>query len=389
LENGSATRTLFSHDGDRRVCGIVKDSWNGKEVSYYVEPKYKDVASKIFGNTPEMIDFYSKTLGVQYPWPKYAQVIVRDYVSGAMENTSATIHGEFVQRNERQLIDESHQDIIAHELFHQWFGDLVTCESWSNLPLNESFATYGEYLWNDYKYGKLYADVKLYRQAKGYFGESKRKNVNMIRHYYDDKEDMFDAHSYNKGGAILHMLRAQVGDEAFFASLQKYLTKKAFGTAEIHDLRLAFEEVTGRDMNKFFNQWFLQSGHPVLDIKYSSDEDSVYVDITQKHNADLGQVYNLPMKINVFYGDIVMTYPVVYKYVKQRFSFPALGLSRPSRYRCRTSFALREKRKQNTQTICFSISPQYALCYTSRSARWFERQYRKKRNSYSSVPFVA
>jgi aminopeptidase N len=344
LSNGLKTKSISNSDGTRTDVwkmdqqhvpylammaigefAVIKDSWNGKEVNYYVEPKYKDVASKIFGNTPEMIDFYSKTLGVQYPWPKYAQVVVRDYVSGAMENTSATIHGEFVQRNERQLIDESHQDIIAHELFHQWFGDLVTCESWSNLPLNESFATYGEYLWNEHKYGNLYADVKLYRQAKGYFSESKRKNVHMIRHYYDDKEDMFDAHSYNKGGAILHMLRSQVGDEAFFASLQKYLTKKAFGTAEIHDLRLAFEEVTGRDMNKFFNQWFLQSGHPVLDIKYSSDEDSVYVDITQKHNADLGQVYNLPMKINVFYGDIVMTYPVVYKYVKQRFSFPALG----------------------------------------------------------------
>jgi aminopeptidase N len=304
---------------------VIKDNWNGKEVSYYVEPKYKDVARKIFGNTPEMIEFYSNVLGLQYPWPKYTQVIVRDYVSGAMENTTATIHGEFVQRNERQLIDESHQDIIAHELFHHWFGDLVTSESWSNLPLNESFATYGEYLWNDYKYGKLYADAKQYRQTKGYFGESKRKNVNLIRFYYDDKEDMFDAHSYNKGGAILHMLRAQVGDEAFFASLQKYLTKKAYGTAEVHDLRLAFEEVTGRDMNKFFNQWFLQSGHPVLDVKYSSDEDSIYVDITQKHNIDLGQVYNLPMKINVFYGDVVMTYPVVYKYVKQRFSFPALG----------------------------------------------------------------
>lgn len=306
---------------------ITKDKWNNKEVNYYVEPEYKNVAQQIFGVTPEMITLYSKLLGVEYPWAKYAQVIVRDYVSGAMENTTATIHGEFVQRNQRQLIDEKHEDIIAHELFHQWFGDLVTCESWSNIPLNESFATYGEYLWNEYKHGKLYADWKQQRQVKGYFNESKnRKNVNMIRYYYNDKEDMFDAHSYNKGGAILHMLRNVVGDEAFFASLGLYLKKNAFKSVEIHDLRLALEEVTGRDMNKFFNQWFLQNGHPVLDIKYGYDHDSVYIEITQKHNTDNGQIFNLPMKINVHYNDVVMSYPVVFKYAKQKFSFPVLGL---------------------------------------------------------------
>jgi aminopeptidase N len=306
---------------------ITKDKWREKELSYFMEPEYKEVAKKIFGVTVEMMELYSKQLGVDFPWEKYAQVVVRDYVSGAMENTSATVHGEFVQRTNRQLIDEKHEDIIAHELYHQWFGDLVTCESWSNIPLNESFATYGEYLWNEHKHGKLYADWKQQRSIRGYFNESKnRKNVNLIRFYYDDKEDMFDAHSYNKGGAILHMLRNVVGDEAFFASLCLYLKKNAYKTVEIHDLRLAFEEVTGRDMNNFFNQWFLQNGHPVLDIKYGYDEDSVYVEMTQKHNTDNGQIFNLPMKINVYYNEVVMSYPVVFKYAKQKFSFPSMGL---------------------------------------------------------------
>jgi aminopeptidase N len=306
---------------------ITKDKWREKELSYFMEPEYKEVAKKIFGVTVEMMELYSKQLGVDFPWEKYAQVVVRDYVSGAMENTSATVHGEFVQRTNRQLIDEKHEDIIAHELYHQWFGDLVTCESWSNIPLNESFATYGEYLWNEHKHGKLYADWKQQRSIRGYFNESKnRKNVNLIRFYYDDKEDMFDAHSYNKGGAILHMLRNVVGDEAFFASLGLYLKKNAYKTVEIHDLRLAFEEVTGRDMNKFFNQWFLQNGHPVLDIKYGYDEDSVYVEMIQKHNTDNGQIFNLPMKINVHYNEVVMSYPVVFKYAKQKFAFPSMGL---------------------------------------------------------------
>src|SRR5690606_32031810 len=168
------------------------------EVNYYVEPEYASVAKNIFGITPEMLELYSNLLGVDYPWQKYAQIIVRDYVSGAMENTTATIHGEFVQRNARQLIDEKHEDIIAHELFHQWFGNLVTCESWSNLPLNESFATYGEYRWNAHKHGTFYADWKHERRIQGYFRESQRKNVDLIRFHYHNKEDMFDRHSYAK-----------------------------------------------------------------------------------------------------------------------------------------------------------------------------------------------
>ncbi|HEY0262800.1 MAG TPA: M1 family metallopeptidase, partial [Chitinophagales bacterium] len=231
---------------------IVKDKWRDKEVNYYVEPEFADVAKDIFGNTPEMMETFSKELGVDYAWQKYAQITARDYVSGAMENTSATLHGDFLQRTKRQLIDEKREDIIAHELFHQWFGDLVTCESWSNIPLNESFATYGEYLWNEHKYGNFYADWKQYAQAQAYFRESQFKNVDLIRYYYRNREDMFDRHSYSKGGAILKMLRAYVGDSAFFKSLNLYLKTNQFKSVEVHNLRLAFEEVTGRDMNTFF-----------------------------------------------------------------------------------------------------------------------------------------
>ncbi|PIZ06789.1 MAG: hypothetical protein COY57_00110, partial [Flavobacteriales bacterium CG_4_10_14_0_8_um_filter_32_5] len=133
---------------------VVKDKWRNIEVNYYVEEAFEPYAKDIFGLTPEMIEFYSNILGVDYPWQKYHQVVVRDYVSGAMENTSAVIFGDFVYQTKREMIDgSSGEDVIAHELFHHWFGDLVTCESWSNLPLNESFATYSEFLWNEYKHG--------------------------------------------------------------------------------------------------------------------------------------------------------------------------------------------------------------------------------------------
>ncbi len=283
----------------RKVTG---DPWNGKEISYYVEPEYEEHASHIFANTKEMIEFYSNKLGVAFPWPKYAQIVVRDYVSGAMENTSATLHGDFaVYATAREILDGNRgEDIIAHELFHQWFGDLVTCESWSNLPLNESFATYGEYLWQEYKFGRDAADNHHLNSRAGYMASDKQ--VNLIRFDYKHREDMFDGFSYNKGGQVLHMLRNVVGDDAFFASLKKYLETKKFGTAEIHDLRLAFEEVTGRDLNWFFNQWFLAKGHPVLDVKYVYNEGKKKVELSveQKQDFKIAPLYELPLYVDIY-----------------------------------------------------------------------------------------
>ncbi len=139
---------------------IIKDSYKNIPVNYYVEKEYAPYAKDIFGLTPEMIGFFSDKLGVEYPWNKYSQIVGRDYVSGAMENTTAVIHGEQAYQKPGQLIDENVQEnTIAHELFHHWFGNLVTSESWSNLTLNESFANYSEYLWREHKYGKVDAEM--------------------------------------------------------------------------------------------------------------------------------------------------------------------------------------------------------------------------------------
>ncbi|MFI5149868.1 MAG: M1 family aminopeptidase [Bacteroidia bacterium] len=284
---------------------VVKDKWRDREVNYYVEPEFARYAKAIFGNTPEMMECFSKKLGVDFAWPKYSQIVVRDYVSGAMENTSATLHGEFLQQTERELLDRDNEAVISHELFHQWFGDLVTCESWSNLPLNESFATYGEYIWEEYKRGRDAADMHGYLNNSVYLRESKSgKDLNLIRFQYDDKEDMFDAHSYQKGGAVLHMLRKYVGDEAFFASLRYYLETNKFTPVEIHHLRLAFEHVTGEDLNWFFNQWFLNPGHPDLDIKYAYDETGKKetVTITQTQDFTRFALFRIPMMVDIYAG---------------------------------------------------------------------------------------
>jgi len=281
---------------------VVDEPWNGKEISYYVEKEYEPHAKGIFGNTKEMIEFYSNKLGVPYAWPKYAQIAVRDYVSGAMENTSATLHGDFVvYQTTREMIDgKKGEDVIAHELFHQWFGDLVTCESWSNLPLNESFATYGEYLWNEYKYGRDAADHHHAQSREGY--KMSGKEVNLVRFNYEQREDMFDAFSYNKGGQVLHMLRKVVGDDAFFASLKKYLETNQYKAAEIHHLRLAFEEVTGKDLNWFFNQWFLNKGRPKLKVSknYNPTANAVELTVEQTQDFKKAPLYKLPVDIDIY-----------------------------------------------------------------------------------------
>jgi len=281
---------------------VIKDHWKGKEVNYYVEPEFAPVAKKIFGNTPEMMSYFSKITGVEYPWNKYAQITGRDYVSGAMENTTATLHQESAQQDARELTDGNKwESTIAHELFHQWFGDYVTAESWSNLTLNESFADYSQTLWNQYKYGKDAGDAENYTNIQSYLrGNNAEKNL--VRFYYADREDMFDAVSYQKGGAILHMLRNHIGDSAFFKGLNLYLTTNKFKSAEAAHLRLALEETSGRDLSWFFNQWYYGSGHPKLDITYSYVDSSKSIKVIIKQTQKTGKLFRIPSFIDIYTG---------------------------------------------------------------------------------------
>jgi len=307
---------------------VVSDKWNDIVVDYYVEPEYEEHARAIFSNTIGMLDFFSDKLGVKYPWDKYSQVIVRDYVSGAMENTTAVIFGEFVQQTTTDLIDNHNEKIVAHELFHHWFGDLVTCESWANLTMNEGFANYGEYLWLEHKYGRNEADFHLMSELNGYLSEARSNKHPLIHFGYDDKEDMFDAHSYNKGGLVLHMLRKHVGDDAFFAALNKYLTDNEYSDVEAHELRLAFEDVTGQDLNWFFNQWYFEQGHPEIKIDYNYDavQKKMNVTIEQIQNSDQqAAIFEMPLAVDIYIGKS----PAIRKDIrltkrKEIFSFAAI-----------------------------------------------------------------
>ncbi len=278
---------------------VVKDKWRNIPVDYYIEKEYEPFAKQIYGNTPEMIEFFSKKLGYDYPWAKYAQISGRDYVSGAMENTTATLHGSDILQKPGQLIDENKwEDTIAHELFHHWFGDLVTAESWSNLTVNESFANYSEYLWNEYKYGKDQADYHQMNDVNNYIHNPGDFKKDLVRFDYASREDVFDLVTYQKGGGILHMLRNYLGDDAFFSGINDYLKTYEFQNAEAHQLRLSFEKVSGKDLNWFFNQWFFGSGHPKLNYNYNFEPVKKQVIVTLNQSQD--QPFEFPLTIDVY-----------------------------------------------------------------------------------------
>ncbi|MFN5416788.1 MAG: M1 family aminopeptidase [Flavobacteriia bacterium] len=312
---------------------VVKDFYTRPdgtkmEVNYYVEPEWEEHAKAIFGETPAMIKFFSQLTGVEYPWDKYSQIVVRDYVSGAMENTGAVIFGDYAYKTSRELLDENDNSTIAHELFHHWFGDLVTCESWSNLSLNESFANYSQYLWDEHRHGLDEADYQAENEKNGYYASAENGgHHNLIWYDYKDKEQMFDGHSYNKGGRILNMLRTYLGDEAFFTGLKLYLKTNQFKAAEFHHLRQAFEEVSGEDLTWFFSQWYEGSGHPILNVEYKYLADSSKVNMSVFQNQDLKKVplYKLPIQVMVFDDAGEHLHKITVENFDNKFSFPVSG----------------------------------------------------------------
>lgn len=342
LSNGVLLSSLLNNDGTRTdhwkqdkphapylamiAVGrfeIIKDYWRDMPVYVYAKKEHTEKAKALFEKTYKMIDFFSDKLDYSYPWEKYHQIIVKDFVSGAMENTGAVVFGEYVlgYSNEEQRIN--YESVVAHELAHHWFGDLVTCESWANLPLNESFATYFEYIWLEHEYGRYTADKHLENDYLTYSFERLFKDEYLIRFYNKHRDNMFDAHSYQKGSLILHMLRYTVGDEAFWDALELYLNQNEYQAVEIHHLRLAFEEVTGQDLNWFFNQWFLNKGIPELQIKYDYDSinSKIVVETDQIQNLTNAPLYRIPTMIDIYFNDTTIRKKIIIDDKKEKFTF--------------------------------------------------------------------
>ena len=247
-----------------------------------------------------------------------------------MENTSATLFGEFMNQNTRELADKNSEDVVSHELFHQWFGDYVTCESWSNITVNESFANYGEQLWKSYRYGKALGDELAYNDLQVYLSVAQYNDPQLVRFYYDSREDVFDPISYNKGGAILRYLNNLMGDAAFDKAMNLYLTKNALHSAEAHQWRLAIEEATGQDWNWFFNEWYYHAGHPSLKVAYHYNDTVKKLTVTvSQTQSDSDFVYRIPLKAAVIYGDDKSVVDWVLTKRKETFTYAYKNGQRP------------------------------------------------------------
>ena len=268
----------------------IDDRWRDVAVAYHVERGREDEARRTLERTPRMLEVFSERFGVDYPYRRYAQVFVADFIFGGMENTTATTLTDAVLLDERAALDHDVDALVAHELAHQWFGDLVTCRDWGEGWLNEGFATYSEYVWREAYEGRDAADLELADWAEAYFGEDGgRYRRTIATKLYDEPIDIFDHHLYDKGGRVLHMLRQVLGDDAFWRTLRHYLEKHRHGSVETRDLARAVEEATGRVLDWFFSQWVLEgAGHPQLSVGYAWDPEARVATVTvkQTHKVD-------------------------------------------------------------------------------------------------------
>ncbi len=281
-----------------------RERWEDIEILYYSEPDRADDCLRTLAKTPEMIAAFSELFGVRYPYKKYAQVFVADFIFGGMENTTATSLTDGVLVDQRASLDFDMESLVCHELAHQWFGDLLTCRDWGEGWLNEGFATYSEYLWREHSEGTDAAALVLAQFSEAYFAEdSSRYRRSIVTKRYDDPLDIFDRHLYDKAGRVVHMIRRVLGDADFFASVQHYLEHHRGDVVETRDLARAIDRACGRNLDWFFDQWLLEgSGHPELRMKtqWHESEHVLEVVIEQIHEiTKTTPVFRLPTELRL------------------------------------------------------------------------------------------
>ncbi|HSU39780.1 MAG TPA: M1 family aminopeptidase, partial [Polyangiaceae bacterium] len=269
-------------------------------VAYYVPPKRTRDVPRSLGDTPRMIELFSERTGVAFPWSRYSQVVVSDFIFGGMENTTATTLYEHVLLDERAALDVSSHDLVAHELAHQWFGDFVTCRDWSHGWLNEGFATYFEHIEREARLGRDEYDYGVAGDLEAYLGEANgRYQRAIVCRDYKEPIDLFDRHLYEKGGLVLHLLRRELGDDVFWDGVRLYLERHAHGIVETNDLLRALEEASGKSLERFFDQWVYRPGHPELRVKIGWDDGLLSVEVKQKQKGNDVAVFEFPLQVLV------------------------------------------------------------------------------------------
>ena len=284
----------------------VEDYYKKIPVQYYVHPDQEQYARATFSKTPEIIAFFSEKIGIDYPYSKYAQTVVDNFRYGGMENITATTLTSGTIKDARSNIDGTSEGLIAHELAHQWWGDLLTCRDWANSWLNEGFATYFASLWTEHSQGKDALDYEMLRSANIYMSEdSSRYRRTLVWYKYNVPENMFDRHAYQKGAWVLHMLRYILGDELFWKGINYYGTTNAEKLVEAPDLKRAFEEATGKNLYWFFDEWVYSAGYPKYQVEKSWVDSlgAIALHVSQDQIGDtLTTVFRMPVTIKMFNG---------------------------------------------------------------------------------------
>ncbi len=247
----------------------------------YVPVGMADVAKRAFGRTAAMVEHFGERFGVDYPWDKYAQVVVEDFIFGGMENTSSTTLIDLVLYDDRAALDFDMDDLIAHELAHQWWGDLLTCREWPHAWLNEGFATWSQLVWMEHAEDAGAAAYDRYEMAARYRGEDAGEYRRaIVDRHFEEPIDLFDRHLYEKGGLVLHMLRRELGESAFWRAIKVYAEVNRGGSVVTEDLRVAIEAATGRNLDWFLDQWVYHSGHPELAVAWTWDKAKQCIAVT-------------------------------------------------------------------------------------------------------------
>ncbi len=305
----------------------VKDSWRGMPVTYYAPKGRGDRLPINYGRTPAMIDLFSKKLGVDYPWEKYSQVMVDDFVAGGMENSSATTNtsSSLVDPKLAPEYFTGQDGLISHELGHQWFGDLVTCKDWGDVWLNEGFATFMEAVWMESHFGKDQGDYERWEASRQWFESSDLWNKPIVRHDFNDA-GIFNGNAYTKGGWVLYMLRHQLGEEAFYGGLKHYLEVNRGKNAVTADLATALEQATHTNLDEFFDQWVYGAGAPKLQLSYIYDDAKHQVALTVKQTQKIeGHVglFTFPTAVEITTATGAKSFPVTVSKSEEVFNFPA------------------------------------------------------------------
>lgn len=299
---------------------VVTDSWDGIPLRYVVPAGTPDALTKqAFGRTPDMIAFLSKLYG-RYPWPRYDQVVVHDFIFGGMENTAATTLLDLVLTDIPEL-EWDPDELIVHEMAHQWFGDLLTCQDWSQGWLNEGWATYTEYLWNAHQRGADDASYALWEQLGSYLHEDgDRYRRPIVSYLFREPIDVFDRHLYEKGALVLHTLRTDLGETAFWAGVTLYLGRHRYETVHTRHFQRAMEDATGRNLDRFFAQWVMSPGHPSLEVTVSHADGLVQVQVKQTQDGDgVPDAFSVPLQVG--FRDHAHTVTVDKR--ERGFSFPS------------------------------------------------------------------